>query len=179
MISKFDQLNELFADIDKNLTVKVHFHIIGGAVMVYHGLKPLTKDIDIVVDTQKEFIMAERALKSMGFIAKLPTAEYTNFDLNQILIKGDFRIDLFQKSVCKGFVLSDGMKKRAIKIKALENLTVSLCSTTDTFMFKTFTEREGDLADCISLVQSGIEWESMIDEINKQIDSSGNKVWIS
>ena len=46
-------------------------------------------------------------------------------------------------------------------------------------MFKTFTEREGDIADCISLTQSDIDWDAMLDEINKQIGTSGNKVWIT
>lgn len=179
MISKFEQLDEVFNKLDKALSGKVHFHVIGGAVMLYHGLKTATKDIDVVVDRQKEFIATEKALKSAGFATKLPSMEYKKFDLNQIFVKEDFRIDLFQRTVCNGFILSEGMKKRAQKVRELEHLIVSLCSTTDIFLFKTFTEREGDIADCISLTQSAIDWDEMLDEINEQMKTSGNKVWIT
>jgi len=165
--------------VGKALDDKVHFYIIGGAVMLYHNLKTATKDVDIVVDTQKEFIATEKTLKKIGFKTKLSTAEYQKFDLNQIFIREDFRIDLFQRTVCKGFMLSEGMKKRSKKIMELKNLTILLCSTTDIFMFKTFTEREGDIADCISLVRSEIDWKEMLDEIGKQIATSGNKIWIT
>jgi len=179
MIFKFEQLDEVFSEIDNLLNEKVHFYVIGGAVMLYHGLKVGTKDVDIVVDSQKEFIAAEKAIRKTGFTAKLKSAEYKKFDLSQVFIKGDFRIDLFQRAVCKGFILSEGMKKRAQKVRALKHLTVYLCSTTDIFLFKTFTEREGDIADCISLAQSAIDWDEMLDEISRQMENPGKKVWIT
>ena len=37
--------DKLFEELDKALTDRVHFYIIGGAVMLYHGLKTGTKDI--------------------------------------------------------------------------------------------------------------------------------------
>ena len=179
MIFKFEQLDEVFSEIDNLLNEKVHFYVIDGAVMLYHGLKVGTKDVDIVVDSQKEFIAAEKAIRKTGFTAKLKSAEYKKFDLSQVFIKGDFRIDLFQRAVCKGFILSEGMKKRAQKVRALKHLTVYLCSTTDIFLFKTFTEREGDIADCISLAQSAIDWDEMLDEISRQMENPGKKVWIT
>ncbi len=179
MISRFEQLDEMFNKFDKKLQEKVHFYVIGGAVMLYHGLKVSTKDVDVVVDSRKEFIATEKALKAAGFTAKLLSAEYKKLDLSQIFIKGDFRIDLFQKTVCKGFILSEGIKKRAQKIRELKHLTVYVCSTTDIFLFKTFTEREGDIADCISLARSAIDWDEMLEEIAQQMEISGNKVWIT
>ncbi|MBI4440010.1 hypothetical protein HY638_03485 [Candidatus Woesearchaeota archaeon] len=179
MISEFSQLDEIFEELDRTLNGKVNFYVIGGAVMLYHGLKVGTKDVDIVVGSRKEFIATEKSLKKSGFTTKLPSTEYSKFDLNQIFIKGDFRIDLFQRTVCKGFVLSEGMKRRAQKVRVLKHLTVFLCSTTDIFLFKTFTEREGDIADCISLAQSAIDWDEMFDEISRQMETSGNKVWIT
>ncbi|MFH1100614.1 MAG: hypothetical protein V1726_01060 [Methanobacteriota archaeon] len=46
-------------------------------------------------------------------------------------------------------------------------------------MFKTFTEREGDLQDCISLAQRGLDWNSIIGEIQAQIYHGGEDVWIT
>ena len=179
MISKFEELDKLFEELDKALTEKVHFYIIGGAVMIYHGLKVGTKDVDIVIDSPKEFIAAKKTLKKIGFTAKIPTLEYKKFDINQIFVRGEYRIDLFQKTVCKGFQLSKNMKERSQKVRESKHLTVSLCSTTDIFMFKTLTEREGDIDDCISLTKVNIDWDSMLEEIKNQIKTSGNKVWIT
>ena len=179
MISTFEQLNKLFREIDKTLKTPVHFYIIGGAVLLYYNLKTATKDVDIIVDTRKEFITTEKTLKHLNFTTTIPTKEYEKFDISQIFTREDFRIDLFEKTVCKGFALSEGMKKRAKTIQKLPRLTISLCSPTDIFLFKTFTEREGDIADCISLTGATIEWDSMMEEINTQIKTTGNTIWIT
>jgi len=47
------------------------------------------------------------------------------------------------------------------------------------FMLKTLTEREGDLDDCISLASAGINWDSIFQELKYQMQSSGNKIWIT
>ena len=88
MISKFEQLDDLFNEMDKKLSDNVQFYVIGGAVMLYHNLKPGTKDVDIIVDILKEFIATEKAIKKIGFTTKLPTIEYKKFDLNQMFIRG-------------------------------------------------------------------------------------------
>ena len=179
MISKFNDIKKLFKELDKELNQKVEIYIIGGAVMLYHGLKIGTKDIDLIVDSANEFNYVKKALFKINFEAKIPGIEYKKFNLNQIFVRVDYRIDLFQKTVCNGFILSNEMKKRAKKIKELENLKVFLCSITDIFMFKTFTEREGDIDDCILLAKKGINWNEMLLEIRYQIKTSGQKVWVT
>lgn len=179
MISDFKELNKLFEEIDKSLKDKVHFFVIEGAMLLYHGMKRATKDIDVIVDSQKEFITVENILKKLKFSIKIPTFEYKKMDINQIFARKDFKIDLFKKKVCKGFTLSDTMKKRAQKIIELKHLTILLCSNEDVFLFKTFTEREGDIDDCIALAQRGIDWEVILEELKSQIKISGNKIWIT
>jgi len=179
MISNFEHLDKLFKELNDVLKEKVHFYIIGGAVMLFHGLKIGTKDVDIIVDSLLEFKIIERTLKEIGFDTKIPNLEYKNVDISQIFVREDYRINLFQKTVCKGFSLSEKMKKRAQTIRKSNNLSVSLCSTTDIFMFKTFTERDGDIDDCISLAEKGIDWGAMLQEINEQIKNSGQSVWIT
>lgn len=179
MISKFDELSGLFKEIDQNLQNRVHFFIIGGAMLLYHGIKSATKDIDIVVDSAKEFTEVENVLRKLGFIAKIPTLEYRKTDLNQIFIREDFRIDLFQRTICRGFVLSPSMMKRAKKVDELKHLSILLCSNEDVFLLKTFTEREGDIEDCIALAKMGIDWDAILAEIKRQIRISGKEVWIT
>ena len=179
MISRFDQYEALFKELDKNLKENVHFYIIGGAVMLYYGLKTATKDIDIVVESSSEFRATNALLKELQFESHIPSLDYKRFDLNQIFVRNDYRIDLFQKIVCRGFRLSEGMKKRAEKVFAFQNLTMSLCSLTDIFMFKTFTERPGDIDDCTLLAQEDIDWPAMLVEIKEQISLSEKPVWIT
>lgn len=71
------------------------------------------------------------------------------------------------------------MKERAKTILQLPKLTISLCSNEDIFLFKTLTEREGDLEDCISLAQKGLRWENILKELKVQISESKRPVWLT
>jgi hypothetical protein len=179
MISDFKQIESLFKEIDQHLKNKVHIYIIGGVVLLYQGLKPATKDIDLVILRKHEFITFEQALKTVRFESKIPTGAYKKMNLNQILVRDDFRIDAFHKTVCRRFLLSEGMIKRAKKLLKLSHVDLYLCSNEDIFVFKTFTEREGDLQDCIALAQRGLDWNVIVSEIQSQIHHSGEDVWIT
>ena len=179
MISDFKQIETLFKEIDQHLKIKIRIYIIGGIVLLYHKLKPATKDIDLVIIDKDEFTALEQALKTAHFESKIPTGIYKKMNLDQILIRDDFRIDAFHKTVCRHFVLSEGMQKRAKRILALSHLDVYLCSNEDIFVFKSFTEREGDLQDCISLAEKGLDWNSIMHELQSQIQHSGKDVWIT
>ena len=90
MISKFDDLIRLFDEIDSKLSEKAEFFIIGGAMLLYHRMKPATKDIDVIVNAEKEFKSAESVLKKINFKAKaLPSFGYENVNLSQIFIRDD------------------------------------------------------------------------------------------
>lgn len=180
LISDFKELNKLFDEINSVKGKKLHFFVIGGALLLYHGLKAATKDIDIIVSDKPGYFTAERILKKLNFTTKPPLLGYDKVDLSQIFIRDDFRIDLFHRTVCKGFRLSDAMIKRAEKILELEHLLVFLCSPEDVFLFKTFTEREGDLADCINIArQKRIDWSVILQELKNQIKTVGVPVWVT
>ena len=179
MILKFKQLEKLFHEIDKQLGTEVNIYVIGGAVLLYHGLKPATKDVDIITADECNYAAFENALKSINFKPKKPIGIYKKLNLGAILERDDYRIDVFNKTVCKMLTLSDGMKKRANEIINHKNLKVYLCSNEDIFIFKSLTEREGDLEDNISLVQHGINWNIVLEEIILQINTSGQDVWIT
>lgn len=100
-------------------------------------------------------------------------------DLSQIFVRGEYRIDLFQKTVCRGFSLSKTMMKRAEKIAKIGKLSIFLCSNEDIFLFKTMTEREGDTEDCISLAGENLRWTTIFSELKSQIEQSKQKVWIT
>jgi hypothetical protein len=179
MISDFKQIESLFKEIDHYLKIKVHIYVIGGVVLLHQGLKPATKDIDLVILEKQEFLAFEQALKTARFESKIPTGVYKKMNLGQILFRDDFRIDTFHQTVCRRFSLSEGMQKRAKKLLILPHLDLYLCSNEDIFVFKTFTEREGDLQDCIALAEKGLDWNIIMNELQTQIQHSGEDVWIT
>ncbi len=179
MISKFKQIEELFKEIDKVMHKKVNIYTIGGTVLLEQGLKAATKDIDIVVAAKEELIELQRALGQFGFSLKIPGKGYKHMNLNQIFQKGNHRIDLFEREVCGRFSLSEGMRQRARKMIGLKYITLFLCSNEDVFLFKTMTERDGDLEDCESLVVPGVDWKIILQELKNQIKESKQDVWIT
>ena len=177
MIHEFEEINNLFIELDKKLSHHVNLYIIGGAAMLYRGLKPATKDIDVIVSTKTEFDELQNILLSANFIATIPGKEYERFSLNQIFVRDDFRIDLFQNNVCDKFSLSENMRKRAQTIIEHKYLRVHIISNEDLFLFKTITEREGDIDDCIQLLQQKLSWDDILEELKHQ--TKEHNVWIT
>jgi len=168
-----EEIKSLFKEIDELLqetpeTEKLEIYVIGGIVLLEQGLKPATKDIDLVVLNVNDFMLSESTLKTLAFKSTRPTSEYVHFNISQVLEREDFRIDLFQKTVCGKFSVTNSMAKRARVYLMLDRLAVYLCSNEDVFLFKTMTERGGDIEDCISLAKRGAEWEVILDELKNR-----------
>jgi len=179
MISKFNELETLFREIDDHLHINLNLYIIGGAVLLYHGLKPSTKDIDVITTDKKQHLEFDRVLKSINFKKISPSDVYKKLDLSFIAERKDYRIDTFNKTVCKKLSLSKEMRKRADEIVSLSKLKVFLCSNEDILLFKSITEREGDIEDCISLIQNGVNWQIVLEEIKSQVKTSKQNVWVT
>jgi len=179
MIDNFKHIEGLFKEVDAALSKKVSIFVIGGAVLLQQGLKPATKDIDLIVESKEEFLELQKALDKLNFAPTIPGNEYKHMNLNQIFQRGDFRIDIFQKEVCGRFSLSESMKKRANTVLTLDHSSVALCANEDIFLFKTMTEREGDITDCISLGTTELDWNAMLEELKGQIQQSKRDVWIT
>ena len=179
MISDFKQIEELFGETDQQLTSTINIYIIGGAVLLYQGLKPATKDIDLILPNKESYNALLESLTSLGFKRKKPTETYKKMEINIILEKGDFRFDLFLQKVFKKISLTNKMKNRAINILKIKHLNVFLCSNEDIFIFKSMTTRKGDLEDCITLAKRGINWDIILKEVQSQIKHSGEEVWIT
>lgn len=179
MISEFKQIENLFNEIDKNLTDKVNVYIIGGAALLFEGLKPATKDIDLILKNKDEFNAFNKSLIAINFKEENPSEIYKKMELSNIMIRDDYRIDTFLKKVCKKFALSNEMVKRSNQILSLKNISVNKCSNEDIFLFKSMTERPGDLEDCIELIKKGLNWNEIKDEMINQIKTNGEDVWIT
>jgi len=179
MIKSIEQIEGIFKEIEKVVQRKVKVYAIGGAVLVEQDLKASTKDIDLIVETREGFIGIQQALINIGFELKIPDEGYSHMNLSQIFQREDYRIDLFEKEVCGKFSLSKRMIERARTLINLNKVEILFCSKEDVFLFKTMTEREGDLADCESIVRAGVDWKTILEELKKQISYSGQDVWIT
>ena len=180
MITTFKEIEELFKEIDNSISKEIRVYIIGGAALLKRGIKAATKDIDLVVAAKNEFFEIQNGLNKIRFTSQIPGIEYTNMNLSQIFQRKDFRIDLFEKEVCGRFSLSDKMMKRAELVIELSHLTIFLCSSEDIFLFKTMTEREGDITDCISIAATqNLDWNIILEELQSQIKQSRQDVWIT
>ena len=180
MITDFKEIEKFFTELDNTLNTKTNVYVIGGATLLQRGMKAATKDIDLIVSTKKEFLNITEALIKLKFKTRIPGKEYAHMNLSQIFQREDFRIDLFEKEVCAKFSLSKNMIQRAEQILTLKNLNVSLCSNEDIFLFKTMTEREGDITDCISIATTqNPNWNIILKELKEQITERKQDIWIT
>ena len=180
MIEDVKDILRLFDEIDTALTQRMNMYLIGGGAMMFNNNKSFTKDLDMIVREKDEFLTLEGLLMDIGFTANRPTKEYCRFNLSNILIRDDgYRIDLFHDKVCKKLHLSGRMANRSVKRYEGDRLTVFSIVPSDIFVFKSITDRAGDLTDCHSMIdEMKVDWNIVLEEIEGQVEE-GEDVWIT
>ncbi|MCD6142957.1 hypothetical protein [Thermococcus sp.] len=156
-------------------------YLVGGGNLALRGLKSATKDIDIVVLNRKQFSLLQNLLEAP--LPKLPVyvRQYSsqwNYDLGMsaryIHPLHGFNLDVFVKRVLGKLYLSESMVLRAEvpgEFESHEFFEVYLISKEDIFLFKsvTSTERVRDIEDLIALVETGLDYSIIIQELENQI----------
>lgn len=177
-IKKFEKAY-IMKELEKTgsaLKRKIKIFLIGGCAMSFRELKTATKDIDIVFVSPEGLKDFASALRSLGYreAVKLPD-EYKNIGASAILRNNDgFQCDLFYKQVCRGLEITERMEGRSQYFKTFRNLHVHLVSPEDIFLFKSMTEREGDLEDMRILATAGLDWNKIKEECLLQ---ERRKIW--
>lgn len=149
----------------------VDTYLLGGGNLILRGLKDSTKDIDLVVDSTDEFTVLVDALQSHGFSERTDIEHaYEELDPSIILAKDGFpNWDIFVEEVAGKLHLTDAMKNRVDATHRFGNMALHLLSVTDIFLFKSVTEREGDLEDAALIARQGnVDWEALFDEVQRQ-----------
>lgn len=175
MFSK-EELNEWLVKVGSHVEKPLKIYMIGGCALSFRGLKEYTKDVDIIVESQKDFVILDGAIKDAGF--KLETDLEDEFYLTALAVytKGDdSRIDVFLKQVGKMLYLSESMVQRAEFFRNYSKLSLYLISLEDIFLFKSMASRPGDIIDCDRLVRTGINYNIAYNEIINQ--STKGKNW--
>jgi len=162
---------------------KVHVYLFGGEVMRIRGLKRATKDVDIVVENEREFTALRMALVDMGY-RTLREEEVSKADQklrpSGIFVKEGYpRVDLFLGFICNAFRLSSSMVQRC-ETREIGNVGLHMMSNEDIFLLKSVTDREGDIYDMIELAKSkGFNWGILFEELLVQEEIAGRHFCLS
>lgn len=162
------ELENWLVNASRFVSKPVTIYLIGGCAMSFKGYKAATKDIDIVMLSKADFDVLNNAIMAAGY--KLETDLEDEFYLTALAVylKGDSRIDIFLKKVGKMLAFTPKMAERAIIHNKLDQLIVALASNEDIFLFKSMTPRPEDIKDCELLIGTGLEWNTVFDEIVEQ-----------
>jgi len=171
---EFDRLADTLSD---NLTL----YLIGGGAMAFQDLKDATKDIDVVVDGTADLDRLQDALTECGYtMVRDPAEEYENLGASAILENEDgCRFDIFNRQVVDALTFSEPMQDRCQPLDATAPLTVRIASPEDIFLFKAVAGRTGDIDDMNTLVQTGLDFDAIVEEIQTQSRLLGETLFIT
>ncbi len=169
-----EELDQLLVNVGSKIEKPLSIYMIGGCALSFKGLKPATKDIDIIVTSKQDFNVFNKAMIKLGF--KSMSERESEFYATALAVytKEESRIDVFLEQVGKMLVLTKSMVKRAEKYKDYHKLEIYLVSNEDIFLFKAMTSREGDISDCDRIMREEIDYDVIYKEIVQQ---SKNKKW--
>jgi len=164
-------LTRELSSVGRELSQKVEVYLIGGGNLILRDLKDSTKDLDIVLEGKKDLDRFVNALEKAGYKKNTDlTNTYERLGARTVLERSNHpRWDLFVEKVAGMLRLTEDMKARAVQKEDYDALKVRLVSLTDIFLFKSVTDREGDLEDAALIMEQGeIDWNRLLQEIKKQ-----------
>ncbi len=161
-----------FQRIGDGLSEPLTVYLIGGGAMSLRDLKGATKDIDLVVPDGDAYGQLWAVLMGLGY-AEVQSLEpdYRALGATSCVENDDgCRLDIFNQQVANKLVLTDGMQERSEPFLDTDRLTVRLVSNDDIFLFKLIAGRDDDIEDMNILVQAGLDYDIVWDELEAQIE---------
>jgi len=166
-----DSLRRGLEELGEHLEEPVDVYLLGGGNLILRGLKDSTKDVDIVVEDSQTLFALTDSLQELGYEERGELdAVYAQLEPSIVLEREGFpRWDIFVETVAGQLQLTDGMIGRCDRSFEYGKLRVHLLSPTDIFLFKSITNREGDLEDVALIArQTDLDWERLFEEIKTQ-----------
>jgi len=162
----------LLDQLGARLKVPAEAYLFGGGNMLLRGLKAQTKDIDLILEHRSVYDLVARTLAGLGFkpvTQKEMDREDKRLDPSGIFVAEHYpRIDLFTRNVLGRLVLTWEMKKRTVE-RRFKNLRLKLLSLEDVLLFKSITDRVGDLDDIAVIVRrTKVDWKMVLDTYWKE-----------
>lgn len=172
-----DAIREFLEELDRWLSDSVDVYLLGGSAMTVHGLKDQTEDIDLALGVVTEFEHVYQTLIEEGFtVVAEPTKSFEEVGTTVELAhqQRGFRIDLFEQQVVGKVWLTDQMRRRAEQFWTGNHVTAFTLSDEDMFLLKAVSGgdiasgRQRDLEDMRIYAQRGINYETVLHEIDAQ-----------
>ncbi|WP_226024024.1 DUF6036 family nucleotidyltransferase [Halomicrobium salinisoli] len=165
-----------FQRIGDGLSEPLTVYLIGGGAMSLRDFKGATKDIDLVVPDGDAYGQLWAVLMDLGYAeVQSLDPDYRALGATSCVENDDgCRLDIFNQQVANKLVLTDGMQERSEPFLDLGRLTVRLVSNEDIFLFKAIAGRDDDIEDMNMLVQAGLDYDVVRDELEAQIECLGN-----
>lgn len=182
LISRKEEVNELFAQFGRVLEQKIEALLIGGAAMLELGLKDCTKDIDIVCRTEEDMETLLDSARDLGFQIIGPQKRHERLGINRLAVKGGHNLDIFANRISYDFGLSESIWHRASKSRSFGLLEIRDASPEDIFVMKLIANRPGDRRDCAVLFSTVLDFDAVYQEIEAQYRRAGEleqKIWIT
>jgi hypothetical protein len=173
----YDAIREFLEELDRWLSDSVDVYLLGGSAMTVHGLKDQTEDIDLALGVVTEFEHVYQTLIEEGFtVIAEPTKSFEEVGTTVELAhqQRGFRIDLFEQQVVGKVWLTDQMRRRAEQFWTGNHVTAFTLSDVDMFLLKAVSGgdiasgRQRDLEDMRIYAQRGINYETVLHEIDAQ-----------
>ncbi|WIV68751.1 DUF6036 family nucleotidyltransferase [Natrialbaceae archaeon AArc-T1-2] len=165
-----------FQRIGDGLSEPLTVYLIGGGAMSLRDLKGATKDIDLVVPDGDAYGQLWAVLMDLGYAeVQSLDPDYRALGATSCVENDDgCRLDIFNQQVANKLVLTDGMQQRSEQFLDTDRLTVRLVSNEDIFLFKAIAGRDDDIEDMNMLVQAGLDYDVVRDELEAQIERLGD-----
>jgi cyclophilin family peptidyl-prolyl cis-trans isomerase len=172
-----EAIKEFLEEFDSWLAESVTVYLLGGSAMTVRGLKDQTEDIDLAVGVVSEFDHVHQTLTSQGFtVVDEPTESFEGVGKTVELHHKDrgFRIDLFERQIVGKVWITDRMHDRAEEFWTGRFVTAFILSDEDMFLLKAVSGgdlasgRRRDIEDMRKYAQRGLDYESILAEIDEQ-----------
>jgi len=177
VFSGSEGIKQFLEVLDGWLSESVDVYLLGGSAMTIRNLKDQTEDIDLALGAVSEFEHVYRTLNEQGFeVTDEPTESFDSVGKTVELYNSDsgFRIDLFDRQVVGKVWVTERMRKRSEAFWSGSHVTAFVLSDEDMFLLKAVSGgdlgsgRRRDLEDMRKYAQRGLEYDSIIEEIDKQ-----------
>ena len=172
-----EAIKEFLGEFDSWLSESVTVYLLGGSAMTVRGLKDQTEDIDLAVGVVSEFEHVYQTLTSQGFtVVDEPTESFEGVGKTVELHHNGrgFRIDLFERQIVGKVWITDRMHDRAEEFWTGRCVTAFILSDEDMFLLKAVSGgdlasgRRRDIEDMRKYAQRGLDYESVLTEIDEQ-----------
>ncbi|MFW5900288.1 MAG: hypothetical protein ACOCTH_00745 [Halodesulfurarchaeum sp.] len=172
-----EAITSFLEEFDTWLSESVDVFLLGGSAMTVRGLKDQTADIDLALGVVSEFEHVYQSLQERGFtVVDEPTASFEGVGKTVELHHEErgLQIDLFERQVVGKVWITERMHSRAEEYWAGDYATAFILSDEDMFLLKAVSGgdlasgRRRDIEDMRRYAQRGLDFESIVTEIDKQ-----------